>query len=122
MGIVITGLVLAAGAWSGLIWLIANTLPTVPNRWLFFALLQIGMTGMALPFVTYLHRRFGRGRNLTPLVLIRQASWVGLFATTCAWLRIPRLLSLPIALLVLGALIVIEVLLRVREVTRWRPE
>jgi hypothetical protein len=74
--------------------------------------------------VRLLHQRFSRARALhvTATILVRQAVWVGLFGTTCAWLRIPRLLSVPMALVLILALVVIESLLRLRERMQWRPE
>lgn len=121
---VVAGVVLAVGGWSGLFWLIGNQLPTVPNRWVFYALLHIALTGTALPFVRLLHRRFTRdhGLSLTATTLIRQATWVGIFGTACAWLRIPRLLSLPLAIILIIALIVVESLLRLRERMQWHPD
>jgi len=122
--VAIAGVILAVGGWSGLIWLVTHTLPTVPNRWAFYALLQIAVTGTALPLVRLLHQRFSRreGMFIGPAVLVRQATWVGLFVTTCVWLRIPRLLSMPLALVIAFALVVVEALLRLRERTQWRPE
>jgi hypothetical protein len=46
----------------------------------------------------------------------------GLWGTVCAWLRIPRLLSVPVALIIALALAAIEALLWVRERTAWHPE
>lgn len=122
--VAVAGAILAVGGWSGLIWVITHTLPTVPNRWAFYALLQVAITGTALPLVRLLHRRFSRGGGVFvgPAVLVRQATWVGLFVTTCVWLRIPRLLSVLLALVIAFALIVVEALLRLRERTQWRPE
>jgi hypothetical protein len=122
--IVVTGIVLAVAAWSGLAWLIINNMPTVPNRWMFFTFIQIALTGTSLPFVRLIHQRFSsRGGLLIPAtVVVRQAFLSGLFVTVCLWLRVPRLLSVPIALLVLGSLIAIEILLRLRERTAWNPD
>lgn len=120
------GAILAVVGWSGVAWLVwlSGRLPTVPNRWVFYILLQIALTGTALPFVRLLHRRFSRQRALYVRsgVMVRQAIWVGLFGTTCAWLRIPRLLSGPMAIVIALALIAIESLLRLRERMAWRPE
>jgi hypothetical protein len=118
------GVFLAALSWTALVYLIVDTLPTVPNRWLFFLLLQIALSGTALPFVHLLHQRFDRPESppVPYTILVRQSIWVGLFGVICLWLRIPRLLSLPMALIVLGALLMVEVLLRLRERTQWHPE
>lgn len=122
--VVAAGVMLAAAGWIGLAWLVTNKLPTVPNRWAFFALLQIALTGTALPLVRYLNQRFGRQRGLfvEPGVLVRQATWIGLLGTSCAWLRIPRLLSLPLVIILALALAGIEALLRLRERMQWHPE
>ncbi len=124
ISVILAGGVLAVVGWSALIWLIINTLPTVPNRWIFFALLQITLTGTAMPLVAMLNRRFNRRKNIRAGagVLIRQSSWIGLFGTTCAWLRIPRLLSFPLALVLALALLAIEALLRLRERARRPPK
>jgi len=120
------GAILGVAGWSGIIWLviISGRLPTVPNRWIFYVLCQIALTGTALPFVRLLHRRFSQKRALFVKagVMVRQAIWIGLFGTTCAWLRIPRLLSVPVAVVIALALIAIEALFRLRERMEWRPE
>ena len=112
-----------AAGWAGLVWLITNRLPTVPNRWLFFALLQVALTGTALPFVHYLNERFRRSGapSVPPNVLVRQDNWVGLFGTACAWLRVPRVLSWPVAFFLALSLVAIETFLRLRERSQWRP-
>lgn len=122
--VVVAGVLVAVGGWSGLTWLLTNTYPTVPNRWVFYALLQIALAGTALPFVRLLNRRFARNSALyiRPGVLVRQAIWVGIFGTTCTWLRIPRLLSVPLAVVIALALVAIESLFRLRESMQWRPE
>lgn len=121
---VVAGAILAVGGWAGLLWLLLNTLPTVPNRWTFYALLHIALTGTALPVIRLLHRRFSRqgGLFVGPGVMIRQAVWVGLYGTLIAWLRIPRLLTVPLVAGVALALVAIELLLRLRERTQWQPE
>jgi hypothetical protein len=122
--LVVAGALLAVVGWPGLLWLMTRTLPTVPNRWAFYALLFIALTGTALPIVQMIHRRFSRQQGLfIPVrILIRQAAWLGILGTTLAWLRIPRLLSIPIALMLVMAMIAVEVLLRIRERTQWRPD
>lgn len=117
---VVAGVILGVSSWAGLIWLILNQLPTVPNRWAFYALLYIALTGSALPIVKLINRTFNR-RPIKPGVLLRQAMWFGLFGTTCVWLLVPRLLSLPIAVIFAVAILIIEGLLRLREGMQWQP-
>lgn len=123
-GVLIAGLLLAGVGWSGLLYLFINTLPTVGMRWAFFALFYVAVSGSALPFARYLNERFRKpdAPPVAPNVLVRQGSWVGLFGTACAWLRVPRVLSWPVALFLAFSLTAIEVLLRLRERSQVRPE
>jgi hypothetical protein len=87
-------------------------------------LLQIAVTGTALPFVRYLNVRFTPlHRELPPGgVLVRQSVWVGLFIVTCTWLQIPRTLSPPSAFFVALVFVVIEIFLRSRELAYERED
>ena len=116
-GVLIAGLLLAGSGWSGLLFLLINSLPTVGMRWAFFALFYVALSGTTLPFARYLNERFRRSGALSvpSSVLVRQANWVGLFGTACAWLRVPRVLSWPIAIFLALSLIAIETFLRLRE-------
>jgi len=119
--IVAVGALFAVGGWAGLFTLIVRSYPTVGNRWLFFALLHIALTGTALPLVQALNSRLVRpgAPPIPAMALVRQATWVGLFGAACAWLQIPRLLSWPMAGVLLLAFIVIETLLRLSESARY---
>lgn len=124
ISVVFGGGMLAVAAWSVLIWLVTNTLPTVPNRWAFFAGLSVALTGTAMPIIHYANRQLShaKGANIPPGVILRQAIWFGLWGTTCVWLMIPRLLSIPMAIVLAIALSVVEALLRLHERSRWQPE
>lgn len=123
-GVLIAGLLLAGIGWSGLLYLFANALPTVGMRWVFFALLYTALSGTALPFARYLNERYRRkdAPPVSPSVLVRQASWFGLFGTACAWLRVPRVLSWPVAFFLALSLAVIETFLRLRERSERRTD
>lgn len=113
------GLSLAAGflillGWGGLFVLVRNVVPTAGPRWMFFLLLYVAVVGTTLPFVRLLNRRFSTV-PVSDAVILRESLWCGLYATTCAWLQIPRVLSLPVAALLGLAVIVIEGFLRLRE-------
>jgi hypothetical protein len=124
VGVLIAAFVFMTIGWVGLYELVTTTIPRVGQRWIFFLLLQMAVTGTVLPFVRYLNVRFTPVTSDLPPggVLVRQAIWVGLFAVMCAWLQILRILSLPIAFLLGLVFVVIEVFLRSREIRNERGE
>ncbi len=104
----------------GLVLVLTTTLPTIGPRWLFFAFLTTGVTGLALPFAWLLHRRFetapaGEG------VLLRRGLGVGLYVALCTWLQVNRALNLSLAMAMALALLLTEALIRVVERSRWKP-
>jgi hypothetical protein len=117
-GVTIAAILMMLIGWGGLYGLITTELPRVGARWLFFVLMFMAVTGTVLPVIRWVNVRITpRSRILPPGgVLVRQAVWIGLFAVTCAWLQIPRVLSAPIAFFLALALLVIEVFLRSREI------
>ena len=114
LGLYVAAWVLAVIGWAGVLALILYTLPTVEVRWLFFVLGVASLTGTAVPFIRYLNRRFEHG-HASSGVLLRRSIWVGVLGATLAWLQIERSLSLGYGLLLLGVLIAIELLLKLRE-------
>ncbi len=124
LGVIVAALVMMIGGWFGLYTLVTTSLPRVGQRWLFFVLLHVAVTGTVLPFVRYLNVRFTSVTAPLPSggVLVRQSVWIGLFVVTCAWLQIPRVLNPPIAFFVALVFVVIEVFLRSREISQERYE
>ena len=128
----LAALILAILGWGGLFALIfilplaptGDVLRPVPGlgpRWLFFVLWLMALTGTALPFVRYLHRRFAR-LPTPPGVLLRQALLIGCLGAACAWLQISRLFAWPLVCLIAAGLVGIEWFLRLRERSRWSPD
>jgi hypothetical protein len=107
--------------WGGLALLVFNTLPTVGPRWLFFFLLVMALAGTVLPAVAFLNRRFPILPPATSGVIMRQATWVGLFGATIAWLQMGRVLTTPIVLLLAIGLGLVEFLLRLNERSQYKP-
>jgi hypothetical protein len=124
IGVLIAGVVFMLIGWLGLYQLVTTSLPLVGQRWLFFILLQLAITGTVLPFVRYLNVRFTPvTADLPPGgVIVRQSIWIGLFVVMCAWLQIPRVLTLPMAILVALLFIIIEAFLRSREIRNERRD
>ena len=114
-------LLLLALGWGGLFLLVNISLPSIGPRWLMFFLLFLGVTGTALPVVVFLNRRFPSAPAASGAVVLRQAIWFGLYVTTVAWLQLGRVLTPSVALLLAVGLILIEVLLRLRERSQWKP-
>jgi hypothetical protein len=107
--------------WGGLAALVWYTPPTVWPRWLFFFLNVLAFTGTAIPLVAFLNIRFPSAPPASVGTVMRQALWVGVYIPTLEWLRIPRVLSPTLAMLVAAAFIAAEALLRIREHSQWRP-
>ncbi len=83
----------------------------------FLAAVLVAVTGLVLPFVFFLNKRFGgTSPNQTPgfLLTLRQAMWVGLWIAFCTWLQMNRTLGIAIVILVAVVFILFEFLLQVR--------
>ncbi|MCI0520463.1 MAG: hypothetical protein L0Z70_09440 [Chloroflexi bacterium] len=119
--VLLAAILLAILGWAGLAMVIFYTLPTVGPRWLFFFLSVLALTGLALPGVAFLNRRFPSRPPVDRGVLLRQALWVGIYVPTLAWLQIGRVVTPALALLLAVGLAIIEWLLRLREKSQWRP-
>jgi len=123
VGLLIAALVMVIIGWGGLFQLVSHSLPRIGGElWLFFTLLQIAITGTMLPIVRYLNVRFTPFYASVPSsgVIVRQSVWIGLFVVTCAWLQIPRALSMPLAIFIALVFIVVEVFFRTRELASER--
>jgi hypothetical protein len=113
--------ILALIGWAGLLYLFFFTLPTLGPRWLFFFLSVLALTGSFLPAVAYLNRRFPSTPPPTPVIILRQSLWIGIYGPTLAWLQIGRVLSPLLALLLAIGFVLVEWLLRMREKSQWKP-
>jgi hypothetical protein len=115
------GLLLSLFGWGGLVYVIMYTLPTLGPRWLFFFFLVIGMSGASMPVIAFLHLRFPADPPSAPGVVVRQAIWVGIYGGLLAWLQLGRVLDTARAVFLAAGFILIEILLRLRERSQFRP-
>ncbi|MBN1148366.1 MAG: hypothetical protein JXA78_13995 [Anaerolineales bacterium] len=115
-------LILIILGWGGLYAIVMYTTPSGGTRWAFFFAGVLALTGVALPVVAFLNRRFPSVPPATSGVILRQAIWIGIYLPTLAWLRIGRVLTPSMALLLAVGLFLIEWLLRLRERSQWKPE
>ena len=118
IGMMVAAVVLIIAGWGGLYILVTTQIPRVGQRWLFFVLLHIAVAGTMMPLLRFLNARLTPATRLVPPsgVIVREAVWFGLFIVTCAWLQIPRVLTLPIMFFLALAFVVVEVFLRSREI------
>ncbi len=107
--------------WGGLGLVTYYTLPTLGPRWLFFFLVVLALTGTGLPIVYFLNKRFPTRPPVGGEVIIRQALWIGIYASLITWLQMGRVLTPMLAAILFAAFILIEGLLRLFERSRWRP-
>jgi hypothetical protein len=114
-------LILSIIGWTGLAALFFFTVPTVGPRWSFFFLAVLAVTGLALPLMAFINRRFPSNPPASTGVILREATWMGIYFPTLAWLQIGRVLIPSLALLLAVGLILIELLLRLREKSQWKP-
>jgi hypothetical protein len=111
----LSALALTIIGFGGLFVIITQTLPFVPARWAFFVFMFMGLTGMALPIVYFLHKRFPAESPAESSVIMRQSFWVGIYGATLAWLQLGRLVTLNVILVLAGGLIAAEYFIRIRE-------
>jgi len=112
-------LVLAGG--GGLAIILTTTLPNLGPRWLFFFLTLLGGTGLAMPVVYLINRRVPSNPPATSSIVVRQALWFGIYLDLLAWLQLGRVLNSSLSVFLGAGFVVIEVLLRMNERSRWKP-
>jgi len=117
----ISSLILILSGWSGLYYIITQTLPYVWPRWAFFVSALMAITGTVLPVIYFFHKRFPDKSPSEANVIVRQALWFGIYGATLAWLQLGRLVTVYVILGLAGGLIAIEYFIRLRERSLWRP-
>jgi len=105
---------------GGLFILIILTQPTVWPRWLFFFMVVMGFTGLALPVVVFLYHRFPSGHIPAQGVIIRQSLWAGIYVALMIWLRLGQVFNLGVAVIVFVGITLLEIALRFGERSLWR--
>lgn len=115
------GILLTVLGWGGLAAVIWLTLPNLGPRWLFFFFFVLGITGLVMPVVSFLHVRFPSEPPSTPSVVVRQSLLVGIYAGILAWLQLGGVLDTTRAVFLAAGFILVEILLRIREQSQWTP-
>jgi hypothetical protein len=121
IGLFLTALVLAVAGWAGVTAVILLTLPFLLPRWFFFFSLFLALTGTAMPVVWYLNRRFSAERFPAEGVLMREALETAALGVFLVWLQAGRMFTPFLGWIFFGALLAVELLLRIYENSRWTP-
>ena len=119
--LITSGILFGVGV-LGMILLFILTVPTLGPRWLLFFLTTLTFSGLALPFMHFLNRRFPSRPPAQASVLIREALWVGIYIDLLIWLRFGKVLNFALAVFLLAGIAAIEILLRLRERNRFSPD
>jgi len=118
----ITSLILILLGAAGLGALFIYTVPTIGPSWLLFFLVTLLFSGLVLPVVYYLHIRFPSNPPVSPAVVIREALWFGLYVDIILWLQFGKVLNPGLAIFIAIGLLMIEILIRMRERSRFSPQ
>lgn len=113
--VLITSVILNVLGWIGLILLVNWTLPTLGPRWLFFFLVTLACSGLALPVIFFLHLRFPTTPKAGFGIFVREALFFSMFIDMMIWLQLGRVLTSLRAFFIAAGIIAIEYFLRLRE-------
>lgn len=113
-------IILVFVGFGGLFILFNMTQPAIGPRWMFFFMVVLGVTGLALPAVVFLYHRFPSGHVPAQGVIVRQALWAGIFVALMVWLRLGQVFNLGVAVIVLVGITLLEIALRFGERSLWR--
>jgi hypothetical protein len=81
----------------------------------FLAAVVLGVSGLALPLVYFLNRRFDpQPQPPRFLLLLRQSMWIALWVAFCVWLQMNRAFGFAVATLVAVVFLLFEILLQIR--------
>lgn len=112
---------LAVPGWLVLIYLMTSTIPSLGNRWLFFAAVIFAVAGTAAPVIALVNRVL---RTVAPAffeTIIRESLMIGVFAAVLLWLNKGQVLTVGLAIILGVGLLLVEFFLRLRSRAEWRP-
>jgi len=120
--ILLPAIILGVVGWVGVLFVVTKTMPNIGPRWLFFFFSVMAVTGTSLPVIAYLNHRFMGDTPAPGDVILREAILLGIYFPTLAWLQLSRVLTVVLAFLLAFGMALIELLLRLREKSRWEPK
>jgi hypothetical protein len=116
-----TILILNFFGWGGIVTLLNLYQPTLIGRILFFTCIMMAFSGISLPGVIFLNKRFPTSPAPGGNVLLRESMWVGIYFSILAWLSYGRVVSFGLATIFFIGILALEFFLRFREISQ-RPK
>jgi len=115
-GTILGSILVAVLSWVCFGFLVQYTSPGTLTQLAFFLLLFVALMATLVPIAFYFNHRFASSESGEDGVrAFRQSGLAALLLVLCAWLRMIRSLSWPVALLLLGVLGIIEVFMLTRH-------
>jgi hypothetical protein len=114
-------LILAGPGWAALIYLMNARPPTLGNRWLFYVLVILALSGTVMPGLVFVNKILQLKKPISFETVIREAMLVGVYGAILLWLNKGQVLSTGLALVIALGMIMAELLIRLRKESRWRP-
>jgi hypothetical protein len=105
----------------GLFILMQASLPTIFPRWVFYFFIVLAASGLAIPVTLFLNIRFPSKPPVGMNIILREGIWLGVYASLIAWLQLGRALTTFLAGVLAVVILLVEVLLRIWERSRWEP-
>ena len=99
----------AVASWLALAYMVLTQRPSLLMQVLFFPLLFVAVTSVAVPTIGWLRTRTRYGGE--PGVTLREATWLGFYVSFCALLQAVRMLDLVVALVLAAILVLLELFL-----------
>lgn len=114
-------LILAGPGWTALIYLLTTRAPTLGNRWLFYVLVILALSGTVMPGLVFVNKILQLKKPVSFETVIREAMMVGVYGAILLWLNKGQVLSTGLALVIALGMFTAELLIRLRKQSRWRP-
>ncbi len=112
---VLLGFLLSLPSGYALYRLIFFYLPYLKERWFFFLLVIVFISGITLPFYAALNKYFFSTRKIFPRTVIRESLVTAILCDVLIWFQIGRVLNSTIIFFSVGGFLTVEILLRARD-------
>lgn len=111
----ILGVLMSILSAYGLVWLVTERLPELPERGLLYFLVITFFTGVSLPILGWVYSKFSRTSEIDGVSVVWESLAVGMIAAILLWFQIGRALTPVVIFLTVGGFVIIELMLRMSD-------